>query len=230
MRSRYVPLHKKKTVSYLVPILLISIGVLVITGSTIMNFYMKSKQEKIISTYFPQTNNSLKTAGNQVVLPSGKDKADLSISLESISDINTIDETSMQKQPVIEPICILSIPKIGLTMAVAEGVGNEILRYALGHYEDTALPGENGNFSVIGHRNYAFGQFLNRLDEVEEGDNIIVQRENKEYEYIVTQILVVEPEDTWVLDPTPDAQITLVTCTPVRIATHRLIVKGVLKT
>ncbi len=230
MSSRYIPLHKKKTVSYLVPILLISIGMLVIAGSTIMNFYMKSKQDKIINTYFSQTNNGLRTDGNQVVIPSGSDKADLSVSLESISDINTIDGASVQKQSIIEPICLLSIPKIGLTMAVAEGVDNDILRYALGHYEGTALPGENGNFSVIGHRNYAFGQFLNRLDEVEEGDNIIVKRENKEYEYIVTQILVVNPEDTWVLDPTPDARITLVTCTPVRIATHRLIVKGVLKT
>lgn len=90
-----------------------------------------------------------------------------------------------------------------------------------------AVEDTSGNFSVVGHRNSAFGEFFNRLDEVEVGDVIIVKCAGESYTYVVSERLVVEPEDTWVLDPTPEASITLVTCTGKRFAT-RLIVRGVL--
>lgn len=68
----------------------------------------------------------------------------------------------------------------------------------------------------------------NRLDEIEVGDDIYVERADHTYRYVVTEKFVVEPADTRVLDATSDAQIILITCTPIRVATHRLIVKGVL--
>ncbi|MEA4969183.1 MAG: class D sortase [Candidatus Pelethousia sp.] len=114
-------------------------------------------------------------------------------------------------------------------MVVAEGTNDSVLRYAVGHFKDTAMPGEAGNFALSGHRSYAFGQFFNRLGELEAGDSLIVERDDKIYTYKVSEILVVEPEDVWVLDKTEDAQITLVTCTPIRVATHRLIIKGVME-
>ncbi len=129
----------------------------------------------------------------------------------------------------LQPICLLRIPKIDLDVVVAEGTSDSVLRYAVGHFKDTAMPGEVGNFALSGHRSYAFGQFFNRLDELEAGDSLIVERDDKSYTYKVSEIMVVEPEDVWVLDKTEDAQITLVTCTPIRVATHRLIVKGVLE-
>lgn len=130
----------------------------------------------------------------------------------------------------LQPICLLRIPKIGLDAVVAEGIGDSVLRYAVGHFEETPMPGEAGNSCLSGHRSYAFGQFFNRLDELEIGDRLLVERNEQVYTYTVTEIFVVEPEETWVLDQTADAQITLITCTPIRIATHRLIVKGILET
>jgi sortase A len=64
---------------------------------------------------------------------------------------------------------------------------------------------------------------------MEIGDEIRVKTTKGEFVYEVTDIFVVEPHEVWVLDPTPEATITLVTCTPIRVATHRLIVKGKLK-
>ena len=49
------------------------------------------------------------------------------------------------------------------------------------------------------------------------------------YTYIVTETFVVEPDDTSVLDPGDDTTVTLITCTPIRVATHRLIVRAVLQ-
>lgn len=128
-----------------------------------------------------------------------------------------------------QPVCLLNIPKIDLDVAVAEGTSSSVLRHAAGHFKGTAMPGQTGNFSLIGHRSYVSGQFFNRLDELEIGDPLIVEYAGQTFTYAVSEILVVEPSDTWVLDSTPDAQITLVTCTPLLAATHRLIVKGVLQ-
>lgn len=127
-----------------------------------------------------------------------------------------------------DTIGIINIPKIELEVAVCEGIDDKILKYAIGHFEETSLPGEPGNFAVIGHRNYTFGEYFNRLDELENGDLVTIEYGAKTYSYKITDKFVVEPEELWVLDPTKDPTITLITCTPKRVATHRLIVKGIL--
>ncbi len=129
----------------------------------------------------------------------------------------------------IDVIGVMEIPKIDLKVAVAEGTDKQTLKKAVGHFEGTAMPGEIGNFAVAGHRSYTYNEFFNRLDEMEIGDEIRVKTTKGEFVYEVTDIFVVEPHEVWVLDPTPEATITLVTCTPIRVATHRLIVKGKLK-
>lgn len=129
----------------------------------------------------------------------------------------------------IKAMAVMVIPKINLTVAVAEGTDEETLKYAVGHFEGTAMPGEKGNFAVAGHRSYTYSEYFNRADELENGDEIIVRTKKGEFTYIVYEQKVVEPTEISVLDPTKEATITLVTCTPIRVATHRLIIKGRLK-
>lgn len=126
-------------------------------------------------------------------------------------------------------IGIITIPKIDLKAAIGEGVDGETLKYAVGHFIGTPLPNEKGNFCIAGHRSYTYGEFFNRLDELEIGDKIIVETNAGKYEYYVYEKKVVEPTEVSVLDNTKAATITLVTCTPIRIATHRLIIKGKLQ-
>lgn len=128
----------------------------------------------------------------------------------------------------LEIIGTLNIPKINLEVAIGEGTAQSVIKYAVGHFPQTALPGQPGNFSLVGHRSYRYGQFFNRLDQLEKGDAIVINRDGITYTYRVTETFTVKPEDTWVLDPTTEAGITLITCTPIRVATHRLIVKGTL--
>lgn len=125
-------------------------------------------------------------------------------------------------------IGILEIPKINVNVAILEGTDDRALKYTVGYYPQTALPGEKGNMVLLGHRNYVYGRFFNKLDKLEIGDSIIVKRDNNTYTYNVTESFVVTPKDTWVLNQTSDAQITMITCTPIGTYTHRLIVKGVL--
>ena len=119
---------------------------------------------------------------------------------------------------------VVRIPKIDSKEPVKEGTNKSALSASLGHEPGTASPGEVGNCVIAGHRNYNFGKYFNRLDEVEVGDEIFVDTRDNTYEYKVSEIKVVEPEDIEILDPTEDEQLTLYTCTPIYIATHRLVV------
>jgi sortase A len=123
-------------------------------------------------------------------------------------------------------IGIISIPKIEVNVALSEGVDENTLKYAVGHFVGTPMPGDKGNFCVAGHRSYTYNEYFNRLDELGIGDKIIVTTMAGEFQYEVYESKVVKPEEVSVLDNTEGSEITLVTCTPIRVATHRLIVKG----
>ena len=121
---------------------------------------------------------------------------------------------------------ILIIPKIDLKVAVGEGTDMNTLRYAVGHFKGTAMPGEKGNFALAGHRSYTFGQYFKRLDELTTGDEIRVKTVKGSYKYKVYNTKVVLPDEVNVLNPTKDATMTLITCTPIRVATHRLVISA----
>ncbi len=125
-------------------------------------------------------------------------------------------------------IGVLNIPKIDLEVAIKRGIDNEILKDSVGHFANTSMPGEYGNFSVAGHRAYTNNKFFSNLDELEIGDELNVLSNNENYKYIVNSIEVVSPDKVEVIDSTDKSkkEITLVTCTPKYIGSHRLIVKG----
>ena len=127
-----------------------------------------------------------------------------------------------------ELICLLRIPKISLEEAVREGDSTDVLSSALCHLERTPYPGKPGNCCISGHRNYVFGKYFNRLDEVSVGDIVELETMENTYRYQVYETLVVEPDNVKVLDSTSGKTLTLVTCTPLFVGTHRLIVKAVL--
>ena len=81
-----------------------------------------------------------------------------------------------------------------------------------------------GNCVIAGHRNYTFGTYFNRLNEVQVGDMIYFDTRTETYAYQVSEIQVVEPDDLEILDDRDSEQLTLYTCTPLYIATHRLVV------
>lgn len=127
-------------------------------------------------------------------------------------------------------IGIIQIKKIKVKSPIIEGVSDSALNAGIGHIPGTAMPGELGNCALAGHRSYTFGKFFNKLDKVAIGDEIIITTKTEDLVYEVDKIHVVEPGDTSVLKGSKDeSTITLITCTPIYIASHRLIVKAGLK-
>jgi sortase A len=125
---------------------------------------------------------------------------------------------------------IIQIKKIKVKSPIVEGVSDANLNSGIGHIPGTAMPGEPGNCALAGHRSYTFGKFFNRLDKLEIGDEIIINTKKEDLIYEVDNINVVTPDDTSVLKGSKDENvITLITCTPIYVASHRLIVRAGLK-
>ncbi|ADB31105.1 sortase family protein [Kribbella flavida DSM 17836] len=105
------------------------------------------------------------------------------------------------------PITLLRIPRFGADWEkpVVEGVGEDELARGLGHYPQTQLPGEPGNFAIAGHR-VTHGSPFRKLLELRKGDQVIVETADAVYTYELNgapRDLTVKPADTWVLDPVP---------------------------
>jgi sortase A len=108
------------------------------------------------------------------------------------------------------PIGRLEIPRIGLSAAVAEGDDENTLKVAVGHLPDTPLPWQEGNTALAGHRD----TFFRPLRSIQVGDEIYFAATYGTFRYRVTRYSVVEPDELWVLDPSPTAALTLITCYP----------------
>ena len=102
------------------------------------------------------------------------------------------------------------IPRLGLSVIVAEGIGKRTLRRGIGHIPGTALPGQAGNVGIAGHRD----TFFRSLKDIQVHDMIVVSTGWGEYRYRVVSSRVVGPHEVEVLDPTSDEVLTLVTCHP----------------
>ncbi len=129
-------------------------------------------------------------------------------------------------QPAPQPLAILRIPHIRLEVAVLPGTNDFVLDRAVGHIEDTALPGKDSNCGIAGHRD----GFFRALKDVTAGDAIELETLEGRETYHVERTWIVQPEDVSVLDPTPVRALTLVTCYPfyfIGSAPQRFIVRAV---
>ncbi len=105
----------------------------------------------------------------------------------------------------------------------------EHLKKGVVHYAATANPGERGNAVMAGH-NDIYGEIFRDLPDLKVGDEVEVQTQSTTYTYVVEQTRIVEPTEVSVMDPTSTPVLTLISCYPYRIDTHRIIVIASLRT
>ena len=104
----------------------------------------------------------------------------------------------------------LKIPRLDAELYVVEGDGHKELRRGPGHLAGTAMPGENGNCVIAGHRDTHFRV----LKDIRAGDDIILQTAAGQFLYRVKRTRIVSPENTSALAPTSTAELNLITCYP----------------
>ena len=104
----------------------------------------------------------------------------------------------------------MEIPRLRISVAVAEGTDVATLRRAAGHIPGTSLPGQAGNIGIAGHRDTMFRP----LRHARPGDLILLVTAQGEYRYRIVSTTIVSPSDVTVLNPDGHEILTLVTCYP----------------
>lgn len=124
----------------------------------------------------------------------------------------------------------VEIPRINCTLPIYHGTDEAVLQVAVGHLEWTSLPvgGESTHSVISGHRGLPSAELLTNIDRMRMGDRFYIHVLDQVLEYQVDDIAVVEPQDTSRLLVTQGKDyMTLVTCTPYGVNSHRLLVRGV---
>lgn len=121
------------------------------------------------------------------------------------------------------------VPGIGVELPIRHGTSEPVLAVGAGHLYGTSLPvgGEGTHAVVTGHRGLAASMMFTRLDELDKGDFMYVKVMGETLGYEVDRISVIEPDDVSKLKIVPgEDRLTLMTCTPYGVNTHRLLVSG----
>lgn len=168
-------------------IVLILIGVGIIANVIYKKIVTSNKQNELIEAFESQ------------IADSKNEEISEPVSLEAINGYT--------------PIAIMEIPSIKLKQPVVDGITEDVIKYFLGRFPNSAMPGEVGNFAVAGHRVSDFTDAFINLYKVKVGDKVIVTTKDGVYTYEVDSSFIVDPDQVEVLDESDYEKITLITCT-----------------
>ncbi len=152
--------------------------------------------------------------------------------LAGLSDDASLDEDSYNALLNVDGSGImgyLEVPKIDVRLAIYHGTGEDALENGVGHLEDTSLPvgGSSTHCVLSGHRGLPSAKLFTDLDKLENGDLFYIYILGETLAYEVDQVLVVEPSEVDAVRIAPgEDYVTLLTCTPYGVNSHRLLVRG----
>lgn len=216
--------------STIIMVLFFFVGLLVLLYPSISEFYNQKVQSKEIEDYefilkkidkknyddifkeADEYNSSLRNLNNQFV-----DYRNL----ENYDEVLNVNNRGM--------IGYVSIEKIKVELPIFHGTSEKVLSNASGHLEGTSFPvGGAGTHSAISaHRGLASATLFTNLDKLEIGDTFTITVLDRLLTYEIDEILIVDPKDVNSLKIADDKDyVTLITCTPYGINSHRLLVRG----
>ena len=216
-------------------IALIIIGAIVIAYPFYTNFVMTRQEARVLDAWDEYIISSEKTPAEEITSTVASDQE---IAETDATTITSVEESIQEDTGAVitapEELFILDpskkvpfkiiIPKIGVEWLVHEGTDIPSLKRGPGHYPGTSLPGEIGLCIIAGHRT-TYGAPFNRVDQLDKGDEIILQTaSNENFIYYVTGLTETKPDDVSVLNQTNYPSLALTTCHPKYHASKRLIV------
>ena len=168
-------------------IALILIGVGIIGTVAYKKIVTSHKQNQLLEVFESQIAETKNEGSNE------------SVSLEAINGYT--------------PVAIMEIRSIKLKQPVVDGITEDVIKYFLGRFPESAMPGEVGNFAVAGHRVSDFTDAFINLYKVKVGDEVIVTTKDGRFTYEVDNSFIVDPDQVEVLDDADYEKMTLITCT-----------------
>ncbi len=224
----------------LLRVLLIVVGAGILIYPSVSEFLSEKNISRAVASYDTtvqdmeqqQQNDLLQAASryNQLLEPSAGsrslsfDENGKPLSQESYRRILDIDGNGMMGY--------ISIPKLNLTVPIYHGTSEAVLQVGVGHLENSSFPvgGESTHACLSGHRGLPTADLFTDLDKMGTGDVFYIKVLNRTLCYQVDQILTVLPQETQELAISKGKDyVTLITCTPYSVNSHRLLIRGVRK-
>lgn len=221
----------KKHKVTIIMITLFFIGLLTLFYPTLSNYYNEKNQSKTIYNYENILNEKNKIDFDKLkedAINYNKELSELTEPLLSYENIQNYNELLNINNDGM--IGYLTIDKIKVELPIYHGISNEVLNSSVGHLEGSSLPiGGNSTHSVLSaHRGLPSAKLFTDLDKLEVGDIFKITVLDEVLTYEVDKIVIVSPSDREYLKIEEDKDyVTLLTCTPYGINTHRLLVRGV---
>lgn len=228
----------KRKLSIILMSLIFLSGLGIMLYPVISNAYMEYKQKSVITNYEETVKEMPKDTINEE-LERASDYNKLLIGTAIVTDPfdpeaqKKLEESSdyfnilnLDEKGLIGNIVI---PKINVNLPIYHGTSEEVLQKGVGHLQNTSLPvgGESTHSVLSGHTGLSSAKLFTDLDKLEEGNVFYIKTLGETLAYEVDQIKIVEPHETSDLLIESDKDyITLVTCTPYGINSHRLLVRG----
>ena len=220
----------KKNRSTIILILIFLVGLSVMLYPTVSDYINQKNQSRAVASYSEEVEN-LSDVDYQAYFDAADDynrrlaeTPDAFYRPEEVSGYtDTLDVSGTGIMGYI------TISKIGVELPVYHGTSDGVLQVAAGHLEGSSLPvGGAGTHAVISaHRGLPSAKLFTNLDELEVGDTFTITVLDRVLTYEVDQISIVLPTETDLLQPVEGKDyVTLMTCTPYGINTHRLLVRG----
>lgn len=208
------------------------VGLALLLYPTVSDYWNNLGQAKAVARYIDSMNEM--TEAEHDTMMSDAHAYNDTLPKNVIPDLNLMESETQSYNQLLDVsgtgvMAYVEIPKLNTTMPIYHGADAEILQVAIGHIPGTSLPvGGQGTHAVIsGHRGLPSAKLFTDIDKLVEGDTFLIQVMDETLTYEVDQILTVLPDDVSALEIDPDEDyVTLVTCTPYGVNTHRLLVRG----
>lgn len=232
---------RKRSKGDLLSTVAIIVGILILLYPTISNFLVERNASRAVSNYDAAVSNLTDERYAQMLAEAHAYNAQLAglsgiPAAEGGADPGTVDAAALRASYMQllnlsgdGMMGYITIPRLDETMPIYHTTEEKVLQVATGHIETSSLPvgGASTHAAISGHRGLPSAKLFTELDKMQLGDIFYVKVLKETFAYQVDQILTVLPEETEALAIEPRADyVTLVTCTPYAINSHRLLVRA----
>lgn len=221
----------KKNWTNLVLGLILICGLGLILYPSVSDYWNKMHQSRAISQY-SEAVAQLDNEEYDRILQSAYDFNESLMNSGSLGSYSAEQAASYPSQLLIggsDVMGYIEIEKIKCYLPIYHGTDDSVLQVAVGHIEGSSLPvgGESTHAVLSGHRGLPSAKLFTDLDKLEIGDPFVIRVLDETLTYEVDQVLIVEPGDTSSLGIVEGMDyVTLITCTPYGVNTHRMLVRG----
>lgn len=192
----------------------------------VSNWYGEYTAHTSIESY----DKTIQKVGDQAIMKMQRDADEYNKALSANDNKKVSSMDYDELLAVTDSIAYIEIPKINVYLPIFHGMDDEVLQKGVGHMEGTSLPvgGSSTHCVLAGHTGLPSANLFTDLDQLDKGDYFYIHALDKVLAYQVDQVKTVLPYETDDIQiREAEDYVTLVTCTPYGINSHRLLVRGV---